>query len=143
MIEYVFICRHFSHMNKSRIFKNLNLRRKAERNFRGNFLENCFRHLKLYSNPPSWFARSRFHMGIFWITKGWSSHFWEGQPFSFCYVGVHHQRRLKSTKTGIMGWEKVYIRKLCSVKVKGFWFKNYYLLSSICCSYSCHRSCCV
>ena len=45
--------RHYSHVTKSRIFKNLNLRKKADRNFRGNFLKNHFRHLKLYSNPPS------------------------------------------------------------------------------------------
>ena len=45
--------RHFSHATKSRIFKNLNLRKKADLNFRGKFLKNHFRHLKLYSNPPS------------------------------------------------------------------------------------------
>ena len=93
--------RHFSHVTKSRIFKILNLRKKADRNFRRTFLKNRFRHLKLYSNPPSWLARSRCHMGTFWKTKDWSSHFWESQPFRFWYVEVHHQRRLKSTKTGI------------------------------------------
>ena len=45
--------RHFSHVTKSHIFKNLNLRKKADRNFCGTFLKNRFRHLKLYSNPPS------------------------------------------------------------------------------------------
>ena len=40
--------RHFSQVTKSRIFKNLNLRRKADCNFRGNLLEKHFRHLKLY-----------------------------------------------------------------------------------------------
>ena len=30
--------RHFSHVTKSRIFKDLNLRRKADRNFQGNLL---------------------------------------------------------------------------------------------------------
>ena len=55
-----FIIRHFSHMTKSFIFKNLNLRKKVNCNFRGNFLKNHFRHLKLYSNPPSWLARSCF-----------------------------------------------------------------------------------
>ena len=93
--------RHFSHMNKNRIFKNLNLRKKADRNFHGIFQKNRFRHLELYLNPPSWLARSRCHMGTFWKTKDWSSHFWESQPFRFWYVDVQHQRRLKSTKTGI------------------------------------------
>ena len=93
--------RHFSHVTKSRIFKNLNLRKKADRNFRRTFLKNRFRHLKLYSNPPSWLPRGRCHMGTFWKTKDWSSHFWEGQPFRFWYVECHRQRRLKSTKTGI------------------------------------------
>ena len=55
--------RHFSHVTKSGIFKNLNLRKKADRNFRSTFLKNRFRHLKLYSNPSRWLARSRCHMG--------------------------------------------------------------------------------
>ena len=42
--------RHFIQATKNRIFKNLNLRKKAGRNFRGNLLKNHFRHLKLYSN---------------------------------------------------------------------------------------------
>ena len=67
--------RHFSHVAKSRIFKNLNLRKKADYNFPRTFLKNRFRHLKLYSNPPSWLARDRCHIGTFWKTKGWSSHF--------------------------------------------------------------------
>ena len=75
--------RHFSHVTKSRIFKNFNLRRKVNRNFHNNLLKNHFRNIKLYSNPPSWVARSR-HMGTLWKTKGWSSHFWKGQPFRFC-----------------------------------------------------------
>ena len=39
-------------VTKSRIFKILNLTKKSDRNFRGTFLKNHFRHLKLYSNPP-------------------------------------------------------------------------------------------
>ena len=95
-------CRHFSHVTKSRIFKNLNLREKADRNFCRTFLKNCFRHLKLYSNPPSWLARDCCHLGTFWKTNDWSWNFWEDQPgFRFWYVEYHRQRRLKSTKTGI------------------------------------------
>ena len=97
----VTLSRYFSHVTKSRMFKNLNLRKKADRNFRRTLLKNRFRHLKLYSNPPSWLARSRCHMGTFWKTKDWSSHLWEGQPFRFWYVEFNRQRRLKSTKTGI------------------------------------------
>ena len=82
-------------------FQKFNLRRKADRNFRGTFLKNFFRRLKLYSNPPSWLARSHCHMGIFWKTKNWSSLFWESQPFRFWYMEVHCQRRLKLMKTGI------------------------------------------
>ena len=44
-------CRHLSQVTKSRISKNLNLRKKANRNFRRTFLKNRFRHLKFYSNP--------------------------------------------------------------------------------------------
>ena len=72
------------------------LRRKVDCNFRGNLLKNHFMHLKFYLNPPNWLARSCCHMSIFWKTKGWSSHFWEGQTFRFFYVGVHCQRKLKS-----------------------------------------------
>ena len=43
----------------------LTLRRSTDRNFRGNLLENHYRHLKLHSNPPNWLARSRCHMGTF------------------------------------------------------------------------------
>ena len=50
--------RHFSHVTRSRFFfKNLDLRRKADPNFCGYLLENHFRHLKLYSNPPGWLTR--------------------------------------------------------------------------------------
>ena len=35
-------------MTKSRVLKNLNLRKKADRNFGRIFLKNHFRHLKLY-----------------------------------------------------------------------------------------------
>ena len=98
--KYILI-RHFSQVTKSRILKNLNLRKKADRNFCRTFLKNRFRNLKLYSNPPSWLARCRCHMGTFWKTKDWSSHFWEGQLFRFWYVECHRQRRLKLTKTGI------------------------------------------
>ena len=71
--------RHFSHVTKSRIFKSLDLRKQADRNFRGKFRKNHFRHLKLYSNPSSWLVRSRCHMGTFWTTKDWSLHFWGEQ----------------------------------------------------------------
>ena len=93
--------RHFSHVTKSHILKNLNLRKKADRNFRHTLLKNRFRHLKLYPNPPSWLVRCGCHICTFWMTKDWSSHFWEGQPFRFWYVEFHCQRRIKSTKAGI------------------------------------------
>ena len=48
------ICsRRFNHVSRSRISKNLNLRKKADPNFRGNLRKNHFRHLNLYSNPSS------------------------------------------------------------------------------------------
>ena len=61
---YIIISRHFSHVTKSSIFKNLCLRKKTDRNFRWTFLKNRFRHLKLYSNSPCWLARSRCHIVI-------------------------------------------------------------------------------
>ena len=59
------LLRHFSYVTKSCIFKNLNLRKKADRNFCSTFLKIRFRHLKLYSNRPSWLARSCCHSAPF------------------------------------------------------------------------------
>ena len=89
-------------------------------------------------------------METFREAKDQSSHFLESQPFRFWYVEIHHQRKLKSTKTGISSsfqtlarpetknlvyilWEKVYITKICSVKARSFCFKNcYFPLSAYC-----------
>ena len=79
-------------------------RRKTIRTFCSNLLKNHFRHLKFYSNPPSWFARNRCHMTAFWKTKGWNLHFWKGQPFRFCCVGVHHQ--------DLHPWKQVFLLNL-------------------------------
>ena len=57
----IFYSSHFSHVTKSRILQSLNLRIKADCNFRGNFWKNHFRHLKLHSNPPSGLAISHCH----------------------------------------------------------------------------------
>ena len=93
-----FRSRHFSHVTKSGIFKTLYLRKKADRNFRCTFLKNRFRQLKLYSNPPSWLARSGCHIGTFWKTKDSSLYFWGSQPFRPWKVEFHGQRRLKWRK---------------------------------------------
>ena len=85
--------RYFSHVTKSRIFKNLNLGKKKP--------IATFSAISWKTKSPSWLVRSRCHMGTFWKTKDWSSHFWESQPFRFWYVQVHCQRNFKSTKTGI------------------------------------------
>ena len=113
-------------------------------------MQNHFRHLKFYSNPPRWVIRSCCHMGTFWNAKGWSLYFWQGQPFNFYYAGIHQERRLRSTKTGIFTKfralvypeikilvsflrENIYIRKMCCLKAKDIWFKNKYFSSSACC----------
>ena len=137
------ISRHFSHANKSRIFKSLNFRGKADRSLSGNWLVNHLRHLKLHSNAQSWLARSPCHMGTFWKTKNWSSHFWKGQQFKFFCVEFTAAEGLNSPKQvfllnlrlwpahsqtfGLFStWEllRKLIRKGCSVKPTGFWFKN-------------------
>ena len=64
--------RHFSHVTKRCIFKNLNLRRKPNCNFCRKLLKNHFRHRKSHSNLPSWLARSVCHVDTFWKTKGCS-----------------------------------------------------------------------
>ena len=91
-------CRRFSHVTKSHIFKNINLRKKADRNFRRTFLKHRYRHLKFYWNPPSWLARCRCHMDTLWKTKDWTSHFWEAQPFRIWYVEFHHQEDLNGQR---------------------------------------------
>ena len=65
--------RHFSHVTKTHIFKNLNLSKKLDHSFCGNFLKNYFRHLKLYSNPRSWLVRNRCHIGLHWKKKDWAN----------------------------------------------------------------------
>ena len=95
--KYILI-RHFSQVTKSRILKNLNLRKKADRNFRRTFLKNRFRHLKLYSNPQADWSLSYGHL---LKDERLKFTFLRGQPFRFWYVECHRQRRLKSTKTGI------------------------------------------
>ena len=65
-IEHVITNKHFSHVTKSYFFKNVNLRGKANRNFRGNLLKNHFRELKLFSDPPSWLTRNRCRTSAFW-----------------------------------------------------------------------------
>ena len=92
--------------NDKFLLYHTSLRRKAGHNFRGNLLENYFRHLKLYSNPPSWLARSRCDMSTFWKTKGWSLHFWQGQPFKFCYWEF-------TTKVDLNARKQTFLRK-CS-----------------------------
>ena len=98
--NFKFYYSHLNHVTETRVFKNLSLRKKDDCNLRGNSVRNHLRNLKLYSNPPRWLAKRR-HMGTFRKTEGWSSHFWESQLFRFCYVEIHHQRRLKSTNTDI------------------------------------------
>ena len=128
--------RHISHVTKSRIFKNLNLSKKADRNFRRTLLKNRFRHLKLYWNPPSWLAESRCHMGTFWKKKDWSSHFWESNLSGFgtwkftAKEDLDWQKQVflhsfkpwpaQKPKWPTFLWEKVYIKKFCSVKARGF-----------------------
>ena len=88
-------------MTKSRIFKNLNLRKKADRNFRGFLLKNRFRYQNFIHIPQAdwpgvvviWtpFERQKIEVHIF-----------ERANLSgFLYVEVQRQRRLKSTKAGI------------------------------------------
>ena len=135
--------RHFSHVTKSRVFKNLNSRKKADHNFCDTFLKNRFRHLKLYSNPPRWLARSRCYMAPFERQKI-EVNFFERTNFpdfgtwKFTAKEDLNWRKLvflEKNKNLVYNLsEKVYIRKFCSVKAGVFWFKNWYCPSSACCS---------
>ena len=119
------IIRQFSHITKSRIFKDLDLRKKVDCNFRGDFWKSHFKHLTLYSNPPGWMGRSCCHMGTLWMTKDWILRFWDSQPFKFWYVKVHRQRRLIPPKqVFVLNLRLLATQKFCSVKDRGFWFRN-------------------
>ena len=76
-----------SYVTKSRIFKNLILRRKADRNFRDNLLKKHFRQLKFYSNPPSWLAE----VVVIWV------------PFEIQKAEVHIFERVNLS--GFATWE--------------------------------------
>ena len=94
--NFNFKSRHITHVTKSCIFKNRNLRKKVARNFLGNY----FRHLKLYSNSSSWLV-------IFWMTaEGWSSRFLQRETFGFCYAGV------KKTKEDLNPQKQVFLLSL-------------------------------
>ena len=99
-LEPMAVTRYFSHVAKGCIFKTLNITKKAARNFRGTFLKNRFRQLKLYSNPPSWLARTGFYMGTFW-NKRLKFTFLRDPTVQVWSVEVRRQRRFKSMKTGI------------------------------------------
>ena len=71
---------HFSCVTKIRIFKNVNIRRKADHNICSNLLEKHFRQLKLYSNSQSWLVRSCYHIGIF-LEKNVAVHIFARVPF--------------------------------------------------------------
>ena len=142
--------RHFSHVTKSRIFKNLDLRKKTNRNFCGIFLKNRFRHLKLYSNSPKLISQEllsyapfeRQHIEVHILERAIFSGF--GRWKFTTKEDLNRRKQVfllildlsppRNQKFGHFLWEKVYIRKLCSAKAWGFWFKNWYFPSSSCCS---------
>ena len=115
-------------------------KKKANRNFRGNFLKNHFRYLEFYSNPPSWLARCRrCHMGNFWKAKDWSSHFWEGlsgfgtwkfttkedlNPRKQVFLFNLRLWPAQTPKIWSFFFRKKFIWEFCIVKARGFWFKN-------------------
>ena len=102
-----------------------------------------FQEPKIILNLPSRLARSHCHMEPFEKQKIEVYIFERANLSGFWYVEVHHQRRIKSTKTGISSkykglacpetknfvfflWGKVYIRNFCSPKARCVWFKNEY-----------------
>ena len=110
--NFDFKSRHISHVTKSCIFKNLNLRRKVARNF----LENYFRHLKSYSNSSNWLV-------IFWMTaESWSSRFLQRETFGFCYAGV------KKTKEDLSLQKQVFLLSLglCLTQKPKIWSLFYW-----------------
>ena len=87
--------RHFSHVTKSRIFKNRNLRKKADHNFRG-----TFQAPKIIFKYPKLIGHMSLSYGHFLKDKRLKFIFLRGPTFQV-YVEVRRQRRLKLTKTGI------------------------------------------
>ena len=127
--------RYFSHMTKSRIFKSLNLRRKADRSLCHNLLEKHFRHLKLYSNPQAdwpkvlviWVLFERQKVDEVYIFERASLSGFASWKFTMKEKQVFLLKTLACPETKNLVYflrENVYIRKLRSVKAKGFLFKN-------------------
>ena len=141
--------KRFSHLTKSRIFKNLHLRKKSRSQLSWHFREKPFQAPKILFKSPRLIGQESLSYGH--LLKDRSSHFWEGHPFRFWYVEVQRQRRLKSTKTGISSNFRIILDlgpprnqksglfpmgKSLYKKILwwGFWFKNWYFPSSSCCS---------
>ena len=160
--NFKFYYRHLSHVAKSRIFKNLNLRRKDDWNFRSNSVRNQFRHLRLYLNPyvdwqdvPIWelFERQKVEVHIFVRVSYSGFAMWKFttkedlNPQKQIFLLNLRLCLLPSTKTQnnlvCIVWEKVYIRNFSRVKARGFQFQNYYFPPSPCWSYPCHKSSCI
>ena len=87
-------CRHFSHVTKSRIFKNLNYRKKADR-------KKPFKAPKIIFKSPKLSDQKSLSYGHLLKYKRLKFTFLREPNFKIWYVGVHRLRRLKSTNTGI------------------------------------------
>ena len=120
------VVRQFSHVTKSRILKNLCLRRKADHNFCGNLLASHFRHLNYiqitWADWPEvvviWAPFERQKVEVYFFDKANISGFaaWK----CAAKEDLNPQKQVFLLNLRLWAAQK---RKIC-VKAKGFWFKN-------------------
>ena len=138
-LELIFKNRHFSNVTEN-IFKNLNLRKKVDRKFRGNSLKNHFRHLKFIFKSLkligqrllSWapFERQKIEVHIFEIFNFSSLGTWRFTDKEDLnpqkQVFLLNLRLWLAQKPKILVyflWEKVHIRNFVVWKVGAFSLK--------------------
>ena len=120
--------RHSSHVTKSLIFKNLNLRKKVDSNFPCTFLKNCFRYQNYIQIPQADWLEVVVIWALFERQKIEVHIFGRVNLSAFGTCKFTNKEELNPPKQvfllDLSLWENVYVRKFCIVKARGFWFKN-------------------
>ena len=115
-------------MTKSRVFKNVNLRTKADRSLSRQFPEKPFQAPKIILKSPKLIGQKSLsyahllkdkRLKLTFLTEPTIQVLVRGRS-SYFKTLAHPETENKSIFYG----KKNYIRKFCYVKARGFWFKN-------------------
>ena len=134
--------RHFSHVTKSRIFKNLNLTKKSRSQLSQHFPEKPFQAFKITFKSPKLIVQELLSYGHLLKDKRLKFRFLRAPTLQVLVRGSSAPKTIWCDKNRYFFiildlvcpetknlvyflWEKVYIKKFCSVKARGFWFKNW------------------